>query len=270
MKCKKCDAELRDNAKFCDNCGEMVVKAEPAYTSTKLMDVKPIAKPLDEKKNEPVENTSTSEKKETTKMTICIVLAVVVSILGLASCGNCVCSDDKSKDKQTLSVGTITESTTEETTEEFTTEEPTTEEPTTEEPTTEEPTTEKPTEPPTEEPTEFTDTLTELYSNDDVNVYYSRTKSDRYSLDEVEVYFYVENKTDMQLKFQADAVTLDGICYNDVIMSDPISAGTIGEIKMNVDDCSNSNPSSVGADLRYFNSEHDYRQEIQIGSKDID
>lgn len=130
-----------------------------------------------------------------------------------------------------------------------------TEEPTTIEPTTEEPTTEKPTEPPTEKPTDITEPMTLLYDDSEISVYYSDVESSRYYDDRVELHLFVENKMDKQIEVQADTVILDGISYNKIVCSDPISANSRGMVEVTVDDCNNTSPSTVGADLRYFNIE---------------
>lgn len=116
--------------------------------------------------------------------------------------------------------------------------------------------TKKPTEPPTEKPTEFEDTLTELYSDSDIAVYYSDTEKYPYSDNEAEVHFYVKNKMGKSITIQADTVILDGRSYNQVVCSDPISAHSEGMIEVSIDNCKNFNPSTVGADLRYFDSDN--------------
>lgn len=116
--------------------------------------------------------------------------------------------------------------------------------------------TEPETEPPTEKPTEFEDTLTELYSDSDIAIYYSDTEKYPYSDDEADVHFYVKNKMDKSITIQADTVILDGRSYNQVVCSDPISAHSEGMIEVSIDNCKNFNPSTVGADLRYFDSDN--------------
>lgn len=118
-----------------------------------------------------------------------------------------------------------------------------------------EPETEPETEPPTEKPTEFEDTLTELYSDSDIAVYYSDTEPYPYSDDEAVVHFYVKNKMNKSITVQAETVILDGRSYNKVVCSDPISAHSEGMIEVNVENCKNFSPSTVGADLRYFDSD---------------
>lgn len=115
--------------------------------------------------------------------------------------------------------------------------------------------TEPETEPPTEKPTEFEDTLTELYSDNDIAVYYSDTEKYPYSDDKADVHFYIKNKMNKSITIQADTVILDGRSYNKVICSDPISAHSEGMIEITVKNCKNFNPSTVGADLRYFDSD---------------
>lgn len=130
--------------------------------------------------------------------------------------------------------------------------------------------TEPETEPPTEKPTEFEDTLTELYSDNDITVYYSDTEQYPYSDDEVEVHFYVKNKMGKSITIQADTVILDGRSYNNVVCSDPISAHSEGMIELAIEDCKNFNPSTVGADLRYFDTDtYDNDVTMNIASKKV-
>ena len=122
----------------------------------------------------------------------------------------------------------------------------------TEKPTEEE--TEPPTEEETEAPTEFIDTLTELYSDNAVTVYFSDVKKYGHSENRAEVHFYIQNKTGESITFQASTVILDGRSYNKIICSDPVSANSTGMIELSVEDCENYDPSTVGADLIYFDS----------------
>lgn len=123
--------------------------------------------------------------------------------------------------------------------------------------------TKKPTEPPTEKPTEFEDTLTELYSDSDIAVYYSDTEKYPYSDNEAEVHFYVKNKMGKSITIQADTVILDGRSYNQVVCSNPISAHSEGMIEVSIDNCKNFNPSTVGADLRYFDTDS-YENDVKM------
>lgn len=84
----------------------------------------------------------------------------------------------------------------------------------------------------------------------------SDTEKYPYSDDEADVHFYVKNKMDKSITIQADTVILDGRSYNQVVCSDPISAHSEGMIEVSIDNCKNFNPSTVGADLRYFDSDN--------------
>lgn len=130
--------------------------------------------------------------------------------------------------------------------------------------------TELETEAPTKKPTEFEDTLTELYSDSDIVVYYSDTEKYPYSDDEAEVHFYVKNKMGKSITIQADTVILDGRSYNNVVCSDPISANSEGMIELAIEDCKNFNPSTVGADLKYFDTDtYDNDVTMNIASKKV-
>lgn len=130
--------------------------------------------------------------------------------------------------------------------------------------------TEPETEPPTEKPTEFKDTLTELYSDSDIAVYYSDTEQAPYSDEEVDVHFYIKNKMDKSITVQADTVILDGRSYNKLVCSAPISAHSEGMIEVSVKDCKNFNPSTVGADLIYFDTDtYDNDVKMNLVSKKV-
>ena len=115
--------------------------------------------------------------------------------------------------------------------------------------------TKKPTEPPTEKPTDITEPMTLLFSDSELSVYYSDTEVSKYFDDRSDVHLFVENNMNKSITIQADTVVLDGISYNSVICSDPISANSRGMIEITVRDCNVKSPKTVGADLRYFNSD---------------
>lgn len=146
--------------------------------------------------------------------------------------------------------------------------EPETEKPT--EPETDPPTPE-PTEPPTEAPTSITDTLPLIFSSDEFDIYFVSAKPYKYDDTETLVKFLINNKYNTQMTFQADTIILDGISYSDVIMSDPVSANSLGYIEATIEDCTNSNPSAVGGDLRFFDTigEGATRGDINIPSTNI-
>lgn len=133
------------------------------------------------------------------------------------------------------------------------------------------PPTPEPTESPTEASTSITDTLPLIFSNDEFDVYFVSAKPYEYDDTETLVKFLINNKYNTQIEFQADTIILDGISYSDIIMSDPVSANSLGYIEATVEDCSNSNPSSVGGDLKFFDKIGDgaTRGDINITSTSI-
>lgn len=114
-------------------------------------------------------------------------------------------------------------------------------------------TTKKPTETPTEKPTSATDAMTKLYEDSEIAVYYKSIEKSLGRYTNVNLMF--ENKMNKSIEIQADTVVLDGITYNNVICSDPISANSKGMIEISVIDCDNTSPSTFGADLRYFDKD---------------
>ncbi len=150
---------------------------------------------------------------------------------------------------KTISEESLSYNESEETTELLT--EPVTEPKT--EPPTEAPTI-PPTEPPTEAPTEKTYPV--IFTSDEIEISYFDAKKSKYEDDVLEVYLLVNNKTDRSLTFQADTIILNGISYNNVVMSDPISPGTKGTINATVQEMMiiPETITSVGGELRYFDS----------------
>ena len=106
------------------------------------------------------------------------------------------------------------------------------------------------TEPPTEQ------IYPVIFTSDEIEISYFDIKKSEYEDDELEVYLLVDNKTDRTLKFQADTVILNGISYNDIVMSDPISPGTKGTICAQVKNMMivPETITSVGGELKYFDS----------------
>lgn len=91
------------------------------------------------------------------------------------------------------------------------------------------------------------DTL--VYSNSKINIYFHDVTTE---YDETYVNFKVKNKTSKKLDFQADTITLDGISYNDIIMSDPVAPQSTGIISAQVEKAPYKQPKTVGAELRCF------------------
>lgn len=91
------------------------------------------------------------------------------------------------------------------------------------------------------------DTL--VYSNSKINIYFQDVTTE---YDETYVNFKVKNKSSKKLDFQADTITLDGISYNDIIMSDPVAPQSTGIISAQVEKAPYKQPKTVGAELRCF------------------
>ncbi|MEE0733311.1 MAG: hypothetical protein U0M23_06710 [Acutalibacteraceae bacterium] len=129
-----------------------------------------------------------------------------------------------------------------------------------------EPPTEAPTEPPTQKPTEKPKVT--LYEDNNVKIYFESIEAGSYfSSDEIDVKFLVQNKLNEKLIFQADTVTIDGISYNNVIMSDPVAPDSMGVITVGVDGAEYVIPEEIGAELKYFTdwgSPTDLRVDVSI------
>ncbi len=91
------------------------------------------------------------------------------------------------------------------------------------------------------------DTL--VYSNSKINIYFHDVTTE---YDETYVNFKVKNKSSKKLDFQADTITLDGISYNDIVMSDPVAPQSTGIISAQVEKAPYKQPKTVGAELRCF------------------
>lgn len=133
------------------------------------------------------------------------------------------------------------------------------------------PPTEKPTEKPTPTPTEApTEQKTEkstptIFESDEVKISYYSAEFDDYNDDEISVYFLVENKTNRSLRFSANTIVINNISYNNILMSDPVSANTKGIIEAQIEDMQilPETITSIGGDLYYFNTS-DYRNHCDI------
>lgn len=91
------------------------------------------------------------------------------------------------------------------------------------------------------------DTL--VYSDSNVNIYFHDVTTE---YDETYVNFNVKNKINKKLEFQADTITLDGISYNNIVMSDPIAPKSTGIISAHVEKAPYKQPKKVGGELHYF------------------
>lgn len=109
-----------------------------------------------------------------------------------------------------------------------------------------------------------------LYNDDMITVKYARSSN---KMDRMEVYFYVENKTTTTLTIQADAITLNGYCFSNIIMSDPVPGGTTGIVNATVQEYDSSlvgTVSSVGGQLRYFDDYRNIHVDALMASTKID
>ncbi len=87
--------------------------------------------------------------------------------------------------------------------------------------------------PPTpEEPKTISDTP--LYEDSNVKINFVRVEKSKYDDDEAELYLDVDNKTSGKITVQCDAVSLNGYCFNSIIMSDDVSADSIGTVDVTI------------------------------------
>ena len=77
-------------------------------------------------------------------------------------------------------------------------------------------------------------TSTPLYEDSRVKISFVRLEPSKYDDDEAELYLDVDNKTGGKITVQCDAVSLNGYCFNDLIMSDDVSANSIGTVNVTI------------------------------------
>lgn len=117
-------------------------------------------------------------------------------------------------------------------------------------------------------PKSMTDGKTLIYSDDNVNIYFDDIETDEYYEDEFLVYYLVENKSNTQYTFQGDTLTLDGISYNDITMSDPVAPKSTGRIEANIDGKPNTiKPKTVGIGFIYFDD--NFENTIKINASSV-
>lgn len=75
-----------------------------------------------------------------------------------------------------------------------------------------------------------------LYEDSSVKITFKKAEKYSYGNDRAELYFYVENKTDETLLIQADAVSLNGYSFCNLVMSDNVTAHSIGTVNLSVQD----------------------------------
>ena len=256
MKCQKCGYELRDGAKFCDNCGAAVELKKQCPKCGRIIDSNAIYCPfcnssiLTPKSDVPVD---TKEKKtllqiikENSIPILIIFFAVfIIVVFGVAACNNSNSSSyiSNTKDKSSKSEYSSNNDYNYYDDSDYTTHESVTEYNYYYE------TTEIETEEPT---TEMSDALHELYSDNNITLSYYQMHDYEYDPEEKRIEFCVENKTDKQLTIQSSLVSVNGISYKGN-MSDEVLPNTKGIIEMNVyQKIPVDTPSRIGITINYF------------------
>lgn len=248
MKCQKCGSELRDGAKFCDNCGAAVQlkKQSPNCEQTNKPDAQTRKKGNNnstDTKQGASTNKSISQFINKYSFTILISFFAIVLfiVIGVVACNNrnnasySPSSTEKSSNNG-YDYNYYDDS-------DYTTHEQVTEYNYYYD------TTEKETEEPT---TEMSDALHELYSDNNITLSYYQMHDYEYDPEEKRIEFCVENKTDKQLTIQSSLVSVNGISYKGN-MSDEVLPNTKGIIEMNVyQKIPVDTPSRIGITINYF------------------
>ena len=73
-----------------------------------------------------------------------------------------------------------------------------------------------------------------LYEDSNVSIKFSKVQKNKYDSSEAELYLDVTNKTGSTITVQADAVSLNGYTFNDLVMSDDVSAKSTGSVKVTI------------------------------------
>ncbi|WP_228636046.1 hypothetical protein [Clostridium perfringens] len=88
-----------------------------------------------------------------------------------------------------------------------------------------------------------------VFENDQVKINFKNVKNSG-------IEFLVENKTDETLTIQADAVSVNGVSYNDIIMSEDISPKSRGVVKAVCNIEVPQQVTTIGGQLRIINMEN--------------
>ena len=79
-----------------------------------------------------------------------------------------------------------------------------------------------------------------LYEDSNVSIKFSKVQKSRYDAGEAELYLNVTNKTGSTITVQADAVSLNGYTFNDLTMSDDVSANSTGTVTVTINNYDSS------------------------------
>lgn len=73
-----------------------------------------------------------------------------------------------------------------------------------------------------------------LYEDSNVKITYLRIEKSRYDSDRAELYLDVQNKTSQKITVQCEAVSLNGYTFNNIVMSDDVSASSTGTVNASI------------------------------------
>lgn len=79
-----------------------------------------------------------------------------------------------------------------------------------------------------------------LYEDSNVSIKFSKVQKSKYDAGEAELYLDVTNKTGSTITVQADAVSLNGYTFNDLVMSADVSANSTGTVKVTIENYDSS------------------------------
>lgn len=79
-----------------------------------------------------------------------------------------------------------------------------------------------------------------IYDGNTVRITYRRVKKVRSDGTRLELFFNVENKMSKTMIIQADAISLNGYCFNDISMSYNVISRTVGEISLYINEFDSS------------------------------
>lgn len=77
---------------------------------------------------------------------------------------------------------------------------------------------------------------TPLYEDGNVKINFVRIEKGKYDPDQAELYLDVDNKTNGKITVQCDAVSLNGYCFNNITMSDDVSADSVGTVNASIEE----------------------------------